>query len=177
MAAPTRPNSAKVYTRDKWIFVPTLADQDAPAAATEVNGASALDLSKMLFASSARPSASTNLASAPRRLGDASVFQFVGETSWTLGELRYSFDPQAAAASEGKEAYETLPAGTTGFLINALNFPVDDDLAAADFVSVYPVEFGVQVETPEGDGEGAEVAIAQTVAITNPPSINVALAT
>lgn len=178
MAAPIRPDSAKLYTREKWVFVPTIAVTSSPAAATEVNAATSLDVSKMFFASSARPSASTNLVSQNRRIGDASLAQFVGETQWTLGEIRYSFSPQAAALSDGKKAFEKFPAGTTGYLVHAQDIPVDDDLAAGDFVNVYQVEFGVQVPVPEGDAEGSEAAIVQTVAITDPnPDINVALAT
>lgn len=175
MAAPIRPAATKAYLRDKWIFVTALADPSAPTA-LELTGASALDVTKMFFASSARPSQSTNLARAPKRLGDAETYEFVGESQSTFGEVRYSFDPQGAAASDGKKAFEKFPAGTTGYLVNRLGLPQDTDVIAGQFVTAYPVEFGPQVETKEGDGEGAEVAIVQTVAQTGPKSLNVAVA-
>lgn len=175
MAAPLRPTATKGYLRDKWIFVPTLADQDAPTE-TELVGASALDVTNMFYQSSARPTVSTNLARAPKRIGDAESFEFVGETQSTIGEVRYSFNPQGAAASDGKKAYEKFPLNTTGFLVNRLGLDRDTDVAEGQFVTVYPVEFGAQNETLEGDGEGAEVAIAQTVAQTGPKSLNVAVA-
>lgn len=177
MAAPVRPPSARLHVREKWIFVPTLADPAAPIATTEVNAASALDVSKILFASSARPDASTNLVNAPARVGDAAQGQFVGMSQWTLGEIHYAFGPQAAAGSDSKKAFEKFLPGTAGYLVNAMDFPVDDDLAAGDFVNVFAVEFGPRVPVPEGDGEGSEAAIKQTVAITDPnPNIGVALA-
>ena len=175
MAAPTRPAATKAYLRDSWVFVPTLADQDAPTVA-ELTGASALDITNMMFASSSRPSQSTNLARAPRRLGDASSFEFVGESQETIGEIRYSFNPQAAALSDGKKAFEKFPLNTTGYLVNRIGIDRDTAITSGQFVTVYPAEFGPQMETLEGDGEGAEVAIVQTVAQTGPKSLNVAVA-
>ena len=175
MPAPTRPTATKAYLREKVVFVPTgTYNPDTPSAALLV-GATALDVTKMLFASSARPSQSTNLARAPKRLGDGESYEFVGESTATVGEMRYSFDPQAAALSAGKKAYEKFPAGTTGYLVFRYGIDRDTDIATSQFVTSYPVEFGPQQETMEGDGEGAEVAIVQTVAQTGPKSLNKAV--
>jgi hypothetical protein len=141
MAAPIRPAATKAFGAEKWVFVPTIADPTAPKLSTELNAAGALDVTKMFFSSSARPDASANMAKAERRLGDVESFEFVGETSYTLGEVRYSFNPQGAG----------------------------------QFVTSFPVEAGPQVETTEGDGESAEVAIKQSFAITGPPSIKKAI--
>src|SRR3954469_12179409 len=120
MTAPLRPSASKAYLRNSWVFVPTVAGYAAGTGPTavEVTGASSLDVSLMLYDSSAQPSQSTNLARAPKRLGDGTTYEFVGETQATIGELRYSFDPQAAAASTGKKAKEKFTPGTTGFLVN-----------------------------------------------------------
>lgn len=174
MAAPIRPAATKAYLRSKWVFVPTLTSQTAPSLA-ELNGASALDVTKMFYASSAQPSQSTNLARGPRRLGDAETYEFVGESQSSFGEVRYSFNPQGAALSDGKKAFEKFPSGTTGFMVQRLGIDRDTDLAVGQFVTVYPVEFGPQHETTEGDAEGAEVAIVQTVAQTGPKSLNKAV--
>lgn len=175
MVAPLRPTGTKAYLRDKWVFVPSgTYDGTAPSLAV-INAASALDVTKMFFASSALPAQSTNLAKAPKRLGDAELYEFVGETTLTLGEVRYSFDPQAAAASNGKKAAEKFVAGTTGFLVNRLGIDRDTDIAIGQFVTSYPVEFGPQQEVREGDAEGAEVGIAQTVALTGPKALNKAV--
>ena len=175
MAAPVRPNATKAYLREKVVFVPTgTYDPAAPSAALLI-GATALDVTKMLFASSARPSQSTNMARAPKRLGDGETYEFVGESQATIGEMRYSFDPQAAALSNGKKAYEKFPAGTTGYLVFRYGLDRDADIASGQFVTSYPVEFGPQQEALEGDGEGAEVAIVQSVAQTGPKSLNKAV--
>ena len=175
MAAPIRPAATKSYLRNKWVFVPAIANTSAPTVA-ELTGASVLDVTKMFFESSAQPSQSTNLARSPKRIGDAETYEFVGETTASFGEVRYSFNPQGAALSDGKKAFEKFPAGTTGYMVNRLGLDRDTDLAAAQFVTIYPVEFGQQHETIEGDGEGGEVAIVQTVAQTGPKSLNKAIA-
>ncbi len=175
MAAPVRPTATKAYLRNKWVFVPALTSQTAPSLA-ELNAASALDVTKMFFASSATPSQSTNLARSPKRLGDAETYEFVGETNPTFGEVRYSFNPQGAALSNEVKAYEKFTPGTTGWMVNRLGIDRDTDLAVGQFVSGYPVEFGPQQEVPEGDAEGAEVAIVQTVAQTGPKFIKKAIA-
>jgi hypothetical protein len=175
MVAPIRPNPIKAFGTEKWVFVPTLASITAPSTAT-LTGGTSLDVTKMFFATSNRPDASTNMVTAEKRIGDIESFEFAGETHWTLGEVQYQFDPQSAAASNGKKAFEKFPAGTTGFLVRRLGMNRDTDLAVAQFVSVFPVECGVQVESVVGEGETAEVAIKQAFAVTSTPSINVALA-
>lgn len=175
MAAPARPKDAKWYLREKIIFVPTLANPDVPTV-SELTGASALDVTNMFYSSSARPTQSTNMATAPKRVGDATTFQFVGESQSTMGEVRYSFDPQSAALATERKAFEKFPAGTTGYIVYRLGINRDTDIAATQKVTVYPVECGEQQETPEGDGEGAMVAIVQSFAQTGPKSLNVAVA-
>lgn len=175
MVAPIRPTKAKAYGRDKWAFVPTIAAVGAPTL-LEVNGASSLDITCMLFDSTARPSQSTNLVTSPKRVCDTTVYQQVGDTTYAGGEIRYSLDPQAAAASDGKKAFEKFPAGTQGFLVRRLGIAYSTDFATGQFVDVYPVEFGPAMPTTEGDAESAEVAVLQTFAITGPPSFVKALA-
>jgi len=172
MAAPPRPDGTKLYLRDKWIFVPTGAyDPEEPSLAI-LEGATALDVTKIFYQSSARPSQSTNLVKAPKRVGDGEAYEHVGETAVSFGELRYQFNPQAPAASEGKKAAEKLVEGATGHLVNRLGINRDTDSEEDDFVTSYPVELGPQLEVPEGDNEGAEVAITQTAAQTGPKSFN-----
>lgn len=176
MTAPVRPAGTKAYLRRKVVVVTDAAyDPDVPSLAI-LNGATALDVTKMFFLSSARPSSSTNLAKAPKRVGDGVAYEFVGESAETIGEVRYAVDPQAAALSTGKKCYEKLPEGTTGHLVIRYGPDRDDDLALAEFVSSYPFESGPQDEDEEGEAEGAEVAIKQTFAQTGPKSLFKAIA-
>jgi hypothetical protein len=175
MAAPIRPAGTKAYLRKKIVFVPTGTYDPAAPSLAILNAATALDVTKMFYDSSAMPSQSTNMARAPKRVGDAETYEFVGESQSSIGEIRYSFNPQAAAASDGKKAFEKFPLGTTGFLVYRWGLDRDADLATGQFVTSYPVEFGPQHETQEGDAEGAEVAIVQPVAQTGPKQLNKAI--
>ncbi len=170
-----RPKGTKYYLRSKWVWVPTLANPAAPTVA-ELTGASALDVTYMFYASTATPSQSTNLATAPKRVGDGVTYQFVGESTLSIGEVRYSFDPQSAALADGRKAFEKFTPGATGYLVNRLGINRDTDIVATQKVTCYPAECGEQQEVPEGDAEGAEVAIVQTFAATGPKSLNVAVA-
>lgn len=175
MAAPIRPASSKSYGREKWQFVPTIASIVAPTI-TEINAVSGLDISCMLFEPSARPTASTNLVDRERRICDTVTFQQVGTTTYAGGEMIAAVDPQAAAASDGKKAWEKFVEGTTGFLVRRLGILVATDFAAGQFVDVFPVEFGVPVPGTVGDGEARENSFSVTFAITSTPAFIKAIA-
>ena len=175
MAAPINPGSTKAFGREKWIFAPTIASTSAPTVA-ELTGASALDVSCFLFSESARPSQNTNLVTKQRRICDTNQYQQIGVTTYSGGELTYSLDPQAAAASNPKKAYEKFPAGTTGYLVRRLGIDVNTDIVAAQFVDVFPVELGPPMPTVIGDGETAEVGAVNTFAITAAPQFVKAVA-
>ncbi|GAB3988878.1 phage tail tube protein [Nocardioides marmoraquaticus] len=174
MAAPARPAGTKAYLRVKRIFIPAVAGAAGPTVA-ESTGASALDVTNMFYDSSARPSQTTNMARAPKREGDAETYEFVGETQATYGEVRYAHNPQAATGSPGRKAFETFPPGTTGWIEERWGMNRDIDIAAGQKVELIPVEFGPQIITREGDGEGAEVAIQQAIAQTGPRRSDVAV--
>lgn len=176
MAAPIRPASSKSFGREKWVFVPTIASIAAPTAA-EVTAGTALDISCYLYESSARPGASTNLVERERRICDTTTFQQVGTTTYSGGEMVASLDPQAAALSDGKKAWEKFPEGTTGYLVRRLGVAVATDLASGQFVDVFPVEFGVPVPTTTGDGESRENSFTVTFAITSTPAFVKAIVT
>ena len=177
MTAPQRPGSTKLYLRDKWVWVPKGTYDPAAPSLAILTGASALDVTKMFFDSSARPSQSTNLARSPKRIGDSEGYEFVGETQVSVGEVRYSYNQQAPTGDVTIKAYETLVPGAEGWLVNRRGIDRDTDLAEDQFVTSIPVECGPQIEVPEGDAEGAEDAIAQTLAQTGPRVMKKAIVT
>lgn len=177
MVAPVRPASTKAYLRKKIVWVPTGSyNPDTPSLAI-LTGATALDVTKMFFTSSADPSLSTNLASAPKRVGDGETYQFVGESQLALGEMRYSFNQQGAALADTVKAYEKFVPNSTGFLVYRYGIDRDSDLATGQFVTSYPAECGPQLEVEEGDAEGAEAAIVQVFAATGPKSMKKVIVT
>lgn len=175
MAGGLRPAGTKAYRNKRIILVKDVAYNPNSPSLAILTGSSALDVTNMFYASSAVPATSTNLVEAPRRVGDGTTYQRVGASQSTIGEVRYSFDPQAAALSNGKKAYEFLPNGTTGYYVTILGLPDDGTLAAGAFATSRPFEAGEPDEAEEGDGEAAEVAIVQTLAPTGPKSLNKAI--
>ena len=177
MAEPLRPAPAKVYTRENWIFIPTIASATLAPTVAEATAASALDITNMVFNDSApAPEQNTNLVEQNRRLGDAALFQFVGTTTYTGGECTMAFNSQGAALSDSVKAWEKFAAGgVTGFLANRMNVPKATALAAGQFLHVYPAEFGPYSPTKSGENEGAEEAMKGSWAITSTPAFKIAV--
>lgn len=175
MAAPIRPAGAKVYGREKWAFVPAIADPSAPSA-TELSATGAIDMSCFFYSDTTKPSVSQDGVTAPARVCDTQQFQSLGTAQWAGGNAMYAVDPQGASGDDGKKAYEALPEGTEGFLAKRVGIAYDTDFTTGDFVSIYPVGFGVPLDVTEGDGESAEVAIQQAYVITGPPATLVTVA-
>lgn len=175
MTAPIRPDSTKAFQREKWVYVATIANINSPTI-TELTAGSTLDVSCMLFDDTGRPTQNTNLVEKKRRVCDGAVYQQVGTTTYGGGDMSYQVDPQAAALSNGKKAWEKFPSGTTGYLVRRLGIDVSTDLAAGQFVDVFPMEVGPQMPTIVGDGESAEVGVTQTFAVTSAPSFIKAIA-
>ncbi|MEQ7847719.1 hypothetical protein [Nocardioides kribbensis] len=174
MAEPLRPTAALTHGRENWYLVTTVAGS-APTTA-EMTATSTLDITHIAFASTGQPSQSTNRVTAERRLGDTTVAERIGDTSYQGGDMLYAFSPQAAAASPGKKLYELIPAGTQAFLVRRLNIARATAPAAGQFVDVFPVEFGPSMPTKSGDGEAAEAAATCSFAVTDTPTFNVAIA-
>jgi hypothetical protein len=120
--------------------------------------------------------ASTNRVKLDRRAGDTEAFEFIGETSYEGGDCVMQFSPQAAAASDGKKAWEKFVAGTTGFLCKREDVARATTPVAGQFLSsVIPVEFGPPIPTKQGEGEAGQGAFKSTFAVTSQPGFNLAI--
>ena len=149
----------------KVAFAPVM-DRLAPSLA-QLTAVGALDISCYLYGWA--PTAEANKGAAPRRLCSKRDFEKFGTTTESIGDLQYTIDPQAAAASDGKKAYEMLVDGTAGYLTERLGKDAqDDDFAVGDFVIVRPVLFGPQTITGDPSDEFAEFTVNQPVAVQAP---------
>lgn len=166
MAAPIRPNPVKTFGKDKWVFVATIASITAPTAA-EVTAGTVLDITMMAFDGEGYPTSSTNRPVLERRIGDTIVYEQIGIQNITGGTMMFALAPQAAGASDGKKAWEKFVAGTTGYLVRRMGTAVATDLAATQFVTVYPVEYSAPFPTTVGEGESAEAGFASEYAVTS----------
>jgi hypothetical protein len=179
MAEPLRPPATKTYGRKNWIWIPTWAAYGSgtgPTAA-EINSASGLDITRIVFADGApAPTQNTNLVEQQRRWGDTQVSEFVGETKHTGGQMEYALASQAAALADGVKLWELIPGGTTGFIVRRLGVARATTPAAGQFVTGWAMEFGPSLEIEKGEGENAESGAMCTFGITAPPVQRVAIA-
>ncbi|MGZ5422637.1 MAG: phage tail tube protein [Aeromicrobium sp.] len=171
MAEPIRPAATKLYGRENWVFIPDVADINA-ITVTEWAAASSLDITRVAFASTGKPSQSTNRVTAERRLGDTKTYESIGTSNVTGGDLLYAFGDQAAAGSDEKKFYEMIPEGTTGVLVNRRGVPRATAATAGQFYHAYPVEFGPSFPASAGDGEAGESAMVCAFAVTDEPAIS-----
>lgn len=167
MATPLTPAGVKVQGNIKTVFVPSLS-LTAPSLAAII-AADALEVTNIFYADSGRYTAESTTGAAPRRVGTTKVWQQFGSTNESFsGSLRYVVDPQAAAASDGKKAWEKFPEGTTGYLFEAPGVDTDADLAVGDFGRVVPVQFGARHIDGDPADEFAEFAVVQGVIVAAP---------
>lgn len=166
MAAPIRPDGVQAFGKEKWVWVTTLANPAAPTAA-EINAASSLDLSGVLYAEQFEGvTIDTSRVTAPRRVMDTTLLSRLGTSTHNLSDLVYAVQPQAASGSDGKKAFETLDEGALGYAIHVPGVDPDEDVAAGDFVTVIPGELGEPNLTKTSNGEEGEFAVRQPVGVT-----------
>jgi hypothetical protein len=141
----------------------------------EVNAGS--DLSCYFYADGFAPSVNNNTGTVPARLCTTVQFDSFGNTTYSMGELRYTFQPQAAALNSSLLAWEALVAGTSGWFIErqGLN-AISSNWAAGQFVNVWPVTLGQRLPSGDPSDEFAEFTVTQGVIVTAVPSFKGAIA-
>lgn len=174
MAEPIRPSSTGLYGRENWVLIPSVADINA-ITATEWAAASSFDISRVIFASTGKPTQATNRVTAERRFGDTKQYERIGTSNVTGGDMLYAFADQDAEGSDGKKLFETIPEGTEMVLANRRGIPRATAGAAGQFYHAYPVEFGPSFPADAGEGEAAEAAMSVSFAVTDEPAINKAI--
>ena len=167
MATPLTPAGVKVQGNIKTIFVPTL-DMAAPSLAV-LTGASALEITNILYADAGRYAVDNNTGAAPRRLGTSRTWQQFGTATESFSSVwRYVIDPQSATGSDGKKAYEKFTKDTTGFILEVPGIDTDADLAIGQFGRVIPVKFGDRNIIGDPTDEFAEFVVEQGIIVTAP---------
>lgn len=156
------PDSVLAEGNVKAVFVPTLASQTAPSAATLNAGE---DISCYLMPDWDGPTASQNTGDS-RRFCSRQTFSQLGRVSWSIAPLVYTYDPQNAGG-DANAVYDALAEGNEGFLVIGYGIDPADAFAATDIVDVFPVQAGVQVKSARGSDEFAPLTVTQTLAVTN----------
>lgn len=175
MSVPIKPALKRAFARDRWYWVPAVADTSEPTVA-EVTAASGFNLSCSLFGDSQDGfDATTDKVTLPRRNCETDVFQVNGNTTHTAPDLMISFQPQADSGDDGKKAWEAMDDLADGFLIRVQDVDPNVDTVAGDFVDVVPASLGVKVPTKTGNGADGVYAFKVPASITDTPAYNVAV--
>lgn len=148
------PVGVPVFGNQNVRWVASIADLSAPTL-EEITAAApaSLGLPGYMIAETWVPGMDTARQTSQRRLGEKNQFERFGPTSLTLEDIQISFDPQAAAGSDEKLAFETLSGNKTGYFVERLGVDVDTAWEVGQFVNIHPVTLGtVRPYTPTDDG-------------------------
>lgn len=168
MAAPIFPASVTVQGNIKLQWVPALTVA-GPEVADEINATGSLDVSCFVAGDAWNPDYEQNKGEAPRRLCTKVSADRFGNLKYTLPDLMYSTDPQAASGSDGKKAYATLQPGLKGFLVARYGLDaIEEDWAAAQIVDVWPVELGPRLKVADPSNEFNEFMVKQSIILASP---------
>jgi hypothetical protein len=174
MALPVYPPGVSSQGNTRAIYVPTLVAAGAPDISSELNAAGAVDFSCFLLEDQFNFTGE-QARGEDRRFCSKESFETLGVAKRGIADLQYVFDPQAAAALPENRAYEVFKKDVTGFFIVRMGFDARTvDWAAGQKVDVWPIKFGLQVKVL-GGGEFAKFNVTQAVAVTAPPTEDVAL--
>lgn len=106
-----------------------------------------------------------NVGSAPRKMCSRVEPQQLGNVTYSINDVSYSYNPQEAGApaGDGNEAFDALTEGAEVYLVEGAGIDgLTSVLATADVVNLYQVECGVQRRGKTGDGEFDEFNITQS---------------
>ena len=93
--------------------------------------------------------------------------EVLGNTTFSLNDLEYVWEPQDAAhTSTTNKAYNALAPNTSGFLIVRQGILADTALASGQIVDVFPVTLGPRIrKSPEGNNPAEKFKISQPVIV------------
>lgn len=175
MSVPVKPALKRSYARDRWYWIPAVADTSEPTVA-EVTAGAGFNLSCSLFGDTQDgPDSTTDKVTLPRRNCETDVFQVNGNTTHSAPDLLVSFQPQAASGADGKKAWEAMDDNANGFLIRGQDLDPMVDSIAGQFIDVIPAQLSTKVPTKTANGAEGVYAFKVGVSITDTPAYNVAI--
>lgn len=156
----TIPPGVDANGRRNAIFVPT----DTLSVAT-LTGPTAVELICYLTKGTFGMSADTERGTDDRECTTQSA-EVLGNTTYSLNDLEYVWEPQDDGTSTTNDAYNALTPGTTGFLIVRYGIDHDTALAADQKVDKFPITLGPQIRKAPDSGNPAEkLKITQPVVV------------
>lgn len=166
MVAPITPAKKLANGKDHIWLVETIADPAAPTVA-EINAG--LNVTGVLLADWDGLSATTDKVTIPRVLLETTATEVNGETRISAADMQLTLQPQAAGGSDGKDAYELVKDGFTGYLVrrqDVLNTS-SDAVTAAEFVDVLGIDITTAIPGKTSSGPDGIYIATVPVSITS----------
>lgn len=175
MSVPVKPALKRSYARNRWVWVPAIANPAAPTIA-EITAVTGFNLSCSVFGDTQDGfDATTDKVTLPRRNCETDVFQVNGNTTHSAPDFIVSFDPQADAGDDGKLAWEAMDDLSDGFLVRGQDLDPMVDFVTGDFIDVVPAGLGVKVPMQTANDAAGVYAFKVPASITDTPHYNVAI--
>ena len=144
MTAPLKPQKVQANGKDSWFFATAIANMSEPEA-SEINAITGLNITCFLLAEQDGVTGTAEKVQLARLLCETTTTEGLGEQTWSLADLVGVFDPQAAAGSTGKKAWDLFKDGAEGYLIRRQGVKADSETPEAvdgQFVDVFKVQVG-----------------------------------
>lgn len=163
MVAPKSPAKKLSNGKDHIWLVDTIANPAAPTVA-EINAG--LNVTGYLIADWDGLSATTDKVTLPRVMLETTDTEVNGTTTISSADMQLTLQPQAAAGSDGKLAYEKVKDGFTGFVVRRQDVlsTSSDAVTAGQFVDVLGAD--VTVAIPGKTSAGPDGIYISTVPVS-----------
>lgn len=173
MVSPTKPRKVQSKGKDSWWLVSTIADIENPTV-LEINAVTGINISCAVLAEGDSLTKTTNKVTLPAFLCEVDQYEGLDRATWSMGDVVGGFDPQAAAGSDDKEAFEFLRNGFSGYAVRRQGVTATTgDAIAGQFFDVVPVEIDGAAPGTTGTDGSAIYAFTAGVAVTGKPALNV----
>lgn len=158
----------------KLNWVTTIAAPTTAVTVAEINAG--VDVSCYFMADGWAPAVDVSRGTSPARLCTTIQFEQFGNSVFSLGDLRYSWQPQAAALASGVAAYEALVPGTSGYFVERQGLNATTSAwATTQFANIWPVTLGNRLSTGDTSDEFAEFVVTQGVIVTSTVATRIAI--
>lgn len=163
------PEGTKIQGNKSLLVLQSVANMAAVDLSTEIAAAETVNATFFIYGNFS-PDAEANKGSAPARLGDKTEREEFGRVKYSISDLMYVHDPQAADSTDENKVKAACPEGADVYLLERIGPDAEtDDYAATQKYKIHHVRVGPQVEVDTDDSEFAEAAIKQAVAYIEPP--------
>ncbi len=166
MVAPRTPAKKLSNGKDHVWLVTTLSSTTAP---TKTQIDAGMNVTGVLLADWDGISATTDKVTIPRVMLETTATEVNGETRVSSSDMQFTFQPQAAIASDGKDAYELVKNGFTGYLVRRQDVQntASDAVTVGEFVDVLGVDITIAIPGKTGSGPDGIYIVTVPVSITS----------